>query len=527
MHNNTFRDKFFLPLLLLLFIFVIIASVYAMLFNYNEAEAVAKEVLLKTSSSVTNHIINYIDPAIIANGFIEDYFLIHQYQHDNTETIERLAMLLMDRYPTLRAFNLGFNNGDFFMVKREAHGTYSTKIIYRSLEDPYILWRYRDARKKVIREELDDLDEYDPRLRPWYIGAMQQNGIYWSEIYTLFTDKDLGITVGYPLREGEEIIGVFSFDLKVTEIAEYISKVQISDHGEAIIVNYKKDLIAIRSTMYDSSKDTVDAPVALDRISDPVIRKSYELIDSANNEVTTFTINNLNYYLVYRDLDDVEGAQWKIGVIVPENDFLSGFKLTTGLNAFTIFTIGILVLLLNYYRYSETKIKQQLLKSSECDTLTGLLNRRSLSRIYQLIIKDKRKTAFPLGIILCDIDHFKIINDTYGHNGGDFVLKEISNLMHSNLRDKDYLCRWGGEEFLIILQNSDIHQVTQTAEKLKSVIEGYTIVYNNQEIKLTMSFGANSYEEQIDLDKIISEVDAFLYQAKSSGRNRVIVPKMN
>ena len=279
--------------------------------------------------------------------------------------------------------------------------------------------------------------------------------------------------------------------------------------------------------MYDSSKDTVDAPVALDRISDPVIRKSYELIDSANNEVTTFTINNLNYYLVYRDLDDVEGAQWKIGVIVPENDFLSGFKLTTGLNAFTIFTIGILVLLLNYYRYSETKIKQQLLKSSECDTLTGLLNRRSLSRIYQLIIKDKRKTAFPLGIILCDIDHFKIINDTYGHNGGDFVLKEISNLMHSNLRDKDYLCRWGGEEFLIILQNSDIHQVTQTAEKLKSVIEGYTIVYNNQEIKLTMSFGANSYEEQIDLDKIISEVDAFLYQAKSSGRNRVIVPKMN
>ena len=349
---------------------------------------------------------------------------------------------------------------------------------------------------------------------------MEQDSIYWSEIYTNFTDQDLGITVGYPLRAKDGIIGVFSFDIKVNEIAEYLSQVQISDHGEAIVVDYKKDLIAVKSTLY--SNDSEGAPIELERINDPVIMKSYELIDLDSDEVESFTINKTRYFIVYRNLDGAEGVQWKIGVIVPEDDFLSGFKLIVGINTLAIVIMGILLILLNYYRLSESKIKKQLVKSSEHDSLTGLLNRRSISRIYQLLLKDKRNPVFPIGVIMSDIDHFKAINDSYGHNGGDCVLREISNLMQSNLRDTDYLCRWGGEEFLIILPKADIQQTENIAEKLRAIVEGYTVNFNDQSFGLTMSFGAGSYQEAIQLEKIVHEVDTYLYQAKEIGRNRVV-----
>lgn len=520
MKNNNFKDKFFLPIMLILFLFVIFSSLYALLFNYKQAEKVAKEVLVKTSDLVTNYIVSYIEPAVIANGIMEDYLLIHTYDQRDTEKLESLAMEVMDRYPSLRSFNLGFENGDFFMVRKEPHGTYSTKKIYSSIEEPHIHWRYRNSLKEVISEKNTGLDDYDPRNRPWYIGAMEQDSIYWSEIYTNFTDQDLGITVGYPLRAKDGIIGVFSFDIKVNEIAEYLSQVQISDHGEAIVVDYKKDLIAVKSTLYSNNSE--GAPIELEKINDPVIMKSYELIDLDSDEVESFTINKTRYFIVYRNLDGAEGVQWKIGVIVPEDDFLSGFKLIVGINTLAIIIMGILLILLNYYRLSESKIKKQLVKSSEHDSLTGLLNRRSISRIYQLLLKDKRNLVFPIGVIMCDIDHFKTINDTYGHNGGDCVLREISNLMQSNLRDTDYLCRWGGEEFLIILPKADIQQTENIAEKLRAIVEGYTVNFNDQSFGLTMSFGAGSYQEAIELEKIVHEVDTYLYQAKTCGRNRVV-----
>lgn len=201
---------------------------------------------------------------------------------------------------------------------------------------------------------------------------------------------------------------------------------------------------------------------------------------------------------------------------------MSGFKLIAGINTLAIIMMGLLLLLLNYYRLSESKIKKQLVKSSEHDSLTGLLNRRSISRIYQLLLKDKRNPVFPIGVIMCDIDHFKTINDTYGHNGGDCVLREISGLMQSNLRDTDYLCRWGGEEFLILLPKADIEQTENIAEKLRSIIEGYRVEYNDQSFALTMSFGVGSYQEPIDLEKIVHEVDGYLYQAKERGRNTLV-----
>ena len=166
---------------------------------------------------------------------------------------------------------------------------------------------------------------------------------------------------------------------------------------------------------------------------------------------------------------------------------------------------------IEYYKREIDRLRKlvEYYKRESCtDSLTNLDNRRS--------IEDKE--GFDV-VILGDIDYFKRINDTYGHDLGDQVLIEISNILRQNIRNSDLVCRWGGEEFVILLKNCKIEDAYEKAMILKDSVESLKDEFG---FKVTMSFGVSDMTNKT-MKKAIKEADEAMYNSKENGRNRVTV----
>lgn len=169
----------------------------------------------------------------------------------------------------------------------------------------------------------------------------------------------------------------------------------------------------------------------------------------------------------------------------------------------------------------------QILQYATLDALTGLNNRRQFEiRLNQEVATAKRKHK-PLCCIMLDIDHFKSVNDTYGHAAGDSVLKSVAKIIAGELREYDIASRYGGEEFCILLPFTVIKEAEFVAERLRSAVEKAQILICDEDIlKVTISVGVSSFAEDFEEPKVLYEnADAALYEAKKGGRNRVVVYK--
>ncbi len=174
-------------------------------------------------------------------------------------------------------------------------------------------------------------------------------------------------------------------------------------------------------------------------------------------------------------------------------------------------------------------LQEELRILSITDPLTGCYNRSYLNEHLTTEIKRARRYKHALSMILCDIDFFKKVNDTYGHQAGDHVLKELIICIKKLFRDKiDWISRYGGEEFIIILPETDNIGGRSFAEKVRAAVSLMKInLADNRKISITASFGAVSFtpdtpEKKITPELMIKEADKCLYQAKAEGRNRVV-----
>ncbi len=193
-----------------------------------------------------------------------------------------------------------------------------------------------------------------------------------------------------------------------------------------------------------------------------------------------------------------------------------------------IITFAMLSVLSHLYsmaaKKAENKLKElnKKLKSiASTDHLTGLVNRRSIINIIEKSIINYKKNNRSFSLIIADIDDFKRINDLYGHNRGDHVLKAIANLLKNNLRKNDTLARWGGEEFLILLSDTTYQEACTVANKLKESLSNFQHNYLEETENLSMTFGISQFKG--DLDTCISEADKALYKGKRNGKDCVVI----
>jgi diguanylate cyclase (GGDEF)-like protein len=181
---------------------------------------------------------------------------------------------------------------------------------------------------------------------------------------------------------------------------------------------------------------------------------------------------------------------------------------------------GVVVVLGVIINWLVVQRNKQLSKIAGTDWLTQLPNRHSLIKKIEGFIHHSNRYSRTVSLIYFDIDNFKGVNDKYGHNVGDDVLKKLAGILKSETRVTDACGRWGGEEFVLVSLETGIKESRQIAEKLRYTIEQYDFGIPE---KITCSFGVAQYESDEPLEHLVHRADLALYEAKNTGRNRVVI----
>ena len=170
------------------------------------------------------------------------------------------------------------------------------------------------------------------------------------------------------------------------------------------------------------------------------------------------------------------------------------------------------------------EMNRKLLLMAQIDGLTGVDNRRYLEERLAEMFSHSTRIDEPIGCVMCDIDHFKSVNDDFGHQAGDVILREFASLLKEHVREIDRVGRYGGEEFVVLLPNAEIDEAVSFAERLRHGVEAHTFSFDGGSVRRTVSCGVSAWPHPLikTTDDLLRAADDSLYVAKERGRNRVV-----
>ncbi len=222
-------------------------------------------------------------------------------------------------------------------------------------------------------------------------------------------------------------------------------------------------------------------------------------------------------------------ARLWIGLLIPPdiNPMDAGTRLAVISMLFflsqTMIALALISITVKYLLQEREALLEKEREISLYDELTGLMNRRGFKTVYQVEEKRIIRQRLPLSLVMADIDRFKVINDEYGHDCGDLVLKNLAEIMKNEFRGGDLLARWGGEEFIIVQPETSEEECLISLERTRKAIASHIITYEKVSFSVTMSFGANTVMAGgLSFDEIMKRADDNLYKAKKQGRNRIV-----
>jgi diguanylate cyclase (GGDEF)-like protein len=201
-------------------------------------------------------------------------------------------------------------------------------------------------------------------------------------------------------------------------------------------------------------------------------------------------------------------------VIAPQPDIWKGLAN----RAFSLIVIAVTVLGMGKLADYEHK----LLVESMTDPLTGLLNRRYFTKLSQREVARSLRHGLRFSVLMLDIDHFKRINDNFGHPVGDLAIKALAEICNQALRPHDILARYGGEEFILTLPHTDEEGARVVAERIRKAVEQLELPAASGPVRFTVSIGVSIYKKDLTLERIVERADEALYKAKQAGRNRIV-----
>jgi len=233
-----------------------------------------------------------------------------------------------------------------------------------------------------------------------------------------------------------------------------------------------------------------------------------------------YSVQGQGHFLNVRFIPELN---WYLFVDKREDGALSEIRQSLYLNLLIclLVTLIVLALLNRVIKRYQDKIQAQ----ATLDTLTELPNRRGFDLLAAQAMHEAQREPKPLTALLLDLDHFKVLNDTYGHLAGDQVLIGFARDLQSCLRHADIVCRWGGEEFIVLLKDTDGETGLKVAEKIRQHVKTQRYAYNDQALQLTVSIGLTTLQPDDTLHTLLSRADHAMYRAKQSGRNRTCVEK--
>ena len=356
--------------------------------------------------------------------------------------------------------------------------------------------------KKVTPDEARDA---------WYFRVRDM-----SEPYEINVDPDLAnrdkltIFINYRVFDYQQrFIGATGVGLTVDAVVRMIDDYQ-ERFGRSIYFVDTKGAILL------SGKNRLGGKAAVNIRDIEGLRDQADAILSAGKGAFEYQDHGRRHFLNVRYIAELK---WYLFVVKQEQEALEDIQHTLYLNLIVCAAITLLVLLIVHLTIN--RYQRRLEQMATTDNLTGLANRHALELLLEQASREALRQRSHLSAILLDIDHFKEINDKHGHLAGDTVLQGLATTLKANLRSADIACRWGGEEFLIILKGTDLGAATNVANTLRVKIEQQQHELRLGRASTTISAGVVAFRPEESQESFIARADHLLLQAKKEGRNRV------
>ena len=259
-----------------------------------------------------------------------------------------------------------------------------------------------------------------------------------------------------------------------------------------------------------------DASLVTDLRTKPGLRDIIDQILEAKNGGYQYESNGTNHLL---NVHYIPELQWYLFLEKDESEALVKIRQTLYINLGVCLVITLIVLMLT--NLSLARYQRRIEDMASTDKLTGMLNRQVFTILMDKLMADCARSPRPLSILMIDLDHFKRINDQHGHAVGDQVLCLVADVLQQSLRKSDVAVRWGGEEFLVVLDNCALDEAGLIAEKIRERIAQAPLAVDDKVLVVEASVGVSQLRPDETLDQAIQRADDGLYQAKRGGRNQV------
>jgi len=285
---------------------------------------------------------------------------------------------------------------------------------------------------------------------------------------------------------------------------------------------YEPILLYLESS--PSWKWIIGSFVTLSGIEKEIGLNKARLTDRIENQITEITailivayaITLIAALFIYRKVN------WHFKLFIDHLQHAAHDNLPVEKDSISIKEFDLLAHTMNEQLEKRLELQHKLEKLAQKDPLTDLYNRRRMDELLNLEASRVKRNNSRFSLILCDIDHFKQVNDGYGHETGDKVIIAVADILKQSLRQQDFVSRWGGEEFLIALPETDINQAIIVAEKIKDLCENSVVSNAGHNVHFTMTLGIDVFDNSKDIKATIAAADAALYEGKQTGRNVVI-----
>jgi len=315
-----------IPLGCVLFMVATILSIaaYGYYVNRRDTLILSEDLLKALDQRIATQVHDYLVPASEMVGLAAEIVEDPAFGIDNRSEVEALAIQILRTYPQLTAFSIAGTKGDFIMPKKMSDGSIDTKIIEISEAGRRVTWTRRDQQGKIIKVEESPDDTYDPRVRPWYVGALKDKGLHWTDIYIFFTDQSPGVTASMPVfDQDKKLRGVLGVDIKLAEVSAFLASLTIGRHGLALIIDKQGRLVAYPEIdrMFKDVEGKLQ-PVMLAELGDPVLDRAYNRFQIDGTGSRDLMVDKRRYLNTVSSLKSTVGRDWSIMIIVPEDDFV-------------------------------------------------------------------------------------------------------------------------------------------------------------------------------------------------------------
>lgn len=452
------------------------------LINYHVSKASIRESIVASELPLTSDNIyseiqkDLVRPIIISSMMASDTFL-RDWVLAGEQDVERMTRYL-----------------------REVQQRYGAFTSFFVSENSRIYYQTEGVLKQVRRDEPRDA---------WYFRVRDMKPAYEINVDPDLANKDaLTIFINYRVFNYDgQYIGATGVGLTVDAVRALINDYQ-KRYQRSIYFVDKKGGIALFGNDTPAAGTSIHAIAGMNGVARRILLEgagTFHYKNGGGNHLLNVRfIPELNWYLFVERIED---------------EALKDIRNTLYLNlaicvAITVITLLATSLTINRYQ-------GRLEEMATTDKLTGLANRQAFDLLVPHVINEARRERTPLLAMLVDIDHFKEVNDRLGHLAGDGVIRDIAGTIKATLRKSDLVCRWGGEEFLVLLKGTDAARGQMLAEKIRRAVESATFRYGDAVIPVTISLGVAAYLGGDTPERLIGRADGALYEAKRKGRNVV------